>query len=227
MITKTYINNDMTVLKNFLEQLVPEYFASVEYDADRTVTVKDSDGNTIFKIAKHKNGTSLDGYDVTAYNHLGTGAQAVYWYGTSNYGHMYYGYKAANGALIPINPSNTSTVEISRSILITKNQNGETVFVYSYSTSSQSVGDIHLTDVCAVTWNDASPLTRFAFSTNTKNQTLFVPFPTVADSGEISYTPNAGYFAAGQNYSMGMGSIIMDGYVYLTNGYWAIKDEAV
>ncbi len=52
-ITQTYLNVSISELKTFLETLVPDYFASVEYtDNNNTgITCKDSDSNTIFTVA--------------------------------------------------------------------------------------------------------------------------------------------------------------------------------
>ena len=55
-------------------------------------------------------------------------------------------------------------------------------------------------------------------------QTLLCPFCTNANLGEPSYTPNAFWIPFGQYYSMGYGTLAMNGVTYLTNGYWCIKD---
>jgi hypothetical protein len=77
----------------------------------------------------------------------------------------------------------------------------------------------------AIAYNDVDPLSANSFSPNTKNQTVIAPFATNNDGSKASFTPNAGMILFGQYYSSGYGSLNMGGTTWLTNGYWAIKDE--
>jgi hypothetical protein len=77
-------------------------------------------------------------------------------------------------------------------------------------------------------WTDASPLRTFgkAFPA-TRNQSVLVPFFTNSQVGQISYTPFAGRFIAGNNssfiYDFRMHLIEFNDTQYLTNGVWAIE----
>lgn len=77
-------------------------------------------------------------------------------------------------------------------------------------------------------WTDASPIPTFgkAFPA-TRNQSVLVPFFTNSQVGQISYTPFAGRFIAGNNssfiYDFRMHLIEFNDKQYLTNGVWAIE----
>lgn len=221
-ITSTYINNDMTVLTTFLQQMVPEYFASVAYsEASNAITIKDADDNIIFVIRYL---SYPIGYELTAYCKNGGSFTSTCATSTSaKVGNIQRAYLCNNGALIGITHGGGAAYG---AILIAKTNNNETAFVFTYATSG-NWGNLtsFSKSACAVAFSDDEPIPSFSFYSNNRSQTLLVPFFTNPEIGKVSWTPNAGFLEAGQYYSMGYGTLTLDGVNYLTNGYWAIKDE--
>ena len=110
--------------------------------------------------------------------------------------------------------------------IITKNQKGKIAVIVS---SDDKPKDVTLTtDVHAVAFGDNTGAVKTrTFSASSQNQTQFVPFTTYANQNEISYTPNAYFMPVGEYYDLNGGKFRSGNYVYVTNGYWAIKDAPI
>ena len=219
-ITQTYLNLSIAELKTFLETLVPDYFASVEYTDDTStgITCKDSDGNTIFTVAYSSN----SGWTYTAYadgeNYVSKKESAM---------KPTYGYTCANGAMIVCSNNGISTAsDIRGSVIIFKTNNNKTGFVIG---GGSNYGNIFSGfNTCA--WGDITPLIssasgyKFGEGVTNQTQTLMFPFVTRCALGEHSYFPNAFFIPVAQTRTV-FGELVADGISYVTNGYWAIKDE--
>ena len=217
-ITQTYLNVSISELKTFLGTLVPDYFASVEYtDNNNTgITCKDSDSNTIFTVAVD-NGN----WTYTAYADSENCVSK-----TSSYAKPVYGYVCNNGAMIvcAVNAISDAT-GIRGSVVISKTNNDKTGFVIAAG-SSASVLDLYSNFVTGV-WGDVIPLTssyNYGLGVTNQNQTQMVPFVTHCALGEKSYFPNAFFIPVAQTRTV-FGELVADGVSYVTNSYWAIKDE--
>ncbi len=217
-ITQTYLNLSIAELKTFLETLVPDYFASVEYtDNNNTgITCKDSDGNTIFTVAVDNGSWTYTAY-ADSQNYVSK---------TSSYAKPVYGYVCNNGAMIvcAVNAISDAT-GIRGSVVISKTNNNKTGFIISGG-SSGSASDLYSSFVTGV-WGDVIPLTSsYSYGSGVTNQTQtqMVPFVTHCALGEKSYFPNAFFIPVAQTRTV-FGELVADGVSYVTNGYWAIKDE--
>lgn len=217
-ITQTYLNLSIAELKTFLGTLVPDYFASVEYtDNNNTgITCKDSDSNTIFTVAVD-NGN----WTYTAYADSENCVSK-----TSSYAKPVYGYVCNNGAMIvcAVNAISDAT-GIRGSVVISKTNNNKTGFIISGG-SSGSASDSYNNFVTGV-WGDVTPLTsNYSYGSGVTNQTQtqMFPFVTHCALGEKSYFPNAFFIPVAQTRTV-FGELVADGVSYVTNGYWAIKDE--
>ena len=184
-ITQTYLNVSISELKTFLETLVPDYFASVEYtDNNNTgITCKDSDGNTIFTVAVDNGSWTYTAY-ADSENYVSK---------TSSYAKPVYGYVCNNGAMIvgAVNAISDAT-GIRGSVVISKTNNNKTGFIISGALSS-SVSDLYNNFVTGV-WGDVTPLTsNYSYGSGVTNQTQtqMFPFVTHCALGEKSYFPNA------------------------------------
>lgn len=201
-ITKDYLNtSDLNTLATWMRtNLVPDYFAAVTVESG-VITCTDADGNTL--LTKGSN-------SLTAYKSASASA------GISPHAGMQTvteAYNCANGALLVFS-NGTYTAHV----LITKTNNGATAIVFSQPTIPGFTNGIS-----SVAWGDILPNNAYAFTALTANQTQLVPFCTDAALGTVSYTPNAFYIPVGQYRAFGV--MTLDGVNYLTNGYWAIKDE--
>ena len=217
-ITQTYLNLSIAELKTFLETLVPNYFASVEYtDNNNTgITCKDSNGNTIFTVAVD-NGS----WTYTAYADSENCVSK-----TSNYAKPIYGYVCNNGAMI-LGAGNaiSDATGIRGSVVISKTNNNKTGFIISGASSASTI-DLYSNFVTGA-WGDVTPLTsNYSYSSGVTNhtQTQMFPFVTHCALGEKSYFPNAFFIPVAQTRTV-FGELVADGISYVTNGYWAIKDE--
>ena len=154
-------------------------------------------------------------------------------------------YTCRNGAVIVIKTKDDYATEDSNNdvlaILITKdNRNVTTVVASGRSWAQQGDGAgsvftaIHDTDfrsnlLCYAEDNTA-PLERFSFIADMTTQSQLVPFTTCPEYGVLSYTPNAFYIprlvgSPSSRYDTWFEANV-NGYRYLTNGYWAIRDDA-
>lgn len=217
-ITQTYLNVSISELKTFLGTLVPKYFASVEYtDNNNTgITCKDSDSNTIFTVAVDNGSWTYTAY-ADSENYVSK---------TSSYAKPVYGYVCNNGAMIvcAVNAISDAT-GIRGSVVISKTNNNKTGFVIAAG-SSASVLDLYSSFVTGV-WGDVTPLTSsYSYGSGVTNQTQtqMFPFVTHCALGEKSYFPNTFFIPVAQTRTV-FGELVADGVSYVTNGYWAIKDE--
>lgn len=217
-ITQTYLNSSIAELKLFLGTLVPKYFASVVYtdDTNVSVTCKDSDGNTIFTVAVDNGNWTYTAY-ADSQNFVSK---------TSSYAKPVYGYVCNNGAMIVCaNNAISDATGIRGSVVISKTNNNKTGFIISGALSS-SVSDLY-NNVATGVWGDVTPLTsNYSYSSGVTNQTQtqMLPFVTHCALGEKSYFPSAFFIPVAQTRAV-FGELVADGVSYVTNGYWAIKDE--
>ena len=150
-------------------------------------------------------------------------------------------FSCSNGVMLTCHSSDTWTTGYTAYMLITKNNHDDITFVCTpIPDNLATTGRGCVTSFIPLAWTDdgtiCSPaLNKWNFMSfqikedvpGLHNQSALVPFPTYAKPGVISYTPNAGFFLISPSYTVGEGVIQYDGHNYLTNGYWAIKDEAV
>lgn len=108
------------------------------------------------------------------------------------------------------------------SVLISKTNNGRLACVFSTGSSATT---ILYTNVQHVAIGDGTTIaTTTTFAPEAGQQACLVPFATNANIGDTSYTPNAFYISVSPNYTMGIGKFLMGADMYISNGYWAIRD---
>lgn len=204
------------------ENAVPNIFKSVTY-ADSVLTATDADDNVVFEL----NG--------------GTGA------GSSGF---FRAYRAANNSigfalnLFPVTTMidiigcdngfifeahvrNSTGAERLFACLISKTNNNEPAIVFpSTPPSTSSSPQQYTTALNHVAFGDSATMsTTTTFAPEAAQQTVLTPFATNADTGDVSYAPNAYYMPMHSNYPSGLGKFYLGMDHYITNGYWAIKDN--
>ena len=220
-ITMTDINGSIPALKSALETLVPDFFASIEYDdAENPAAVicKDADGNTIFKAGK-ASGSNLFSYAAyknaeTAQETSASGASPKYMYKVGG-----------NGAVLETTGSSF--------VIIAKTNIGTTGFALpdTMTTVSSSRKAANYHTAC---WGDDPALTDgLVFGTtsdataNNGNHTLFVPVPLHGTYEQNIFLPKAFFMPMTQS---GMRGVVQelstDSGTYLTNGYVALLDDS-
>lgn len=201
-VTTTYINGDITKLKNVLESL--NFFDSVTYDDNSnptTVTVKDSNNHTLAVFST---------YGVTAYASASVSKETS-WAGYI----MSYAYSCPNGVIIKL----THYQGYYAYIMVTKASNGAVAFVAS--TSNMDFITAQKTFTC-VAWGDGDQLDTISnVSTFSNQQTILVTFPTNSASNN---TPNAFFTMFGSYYTMQYLKFTLGVQNYFTVGCWVIRD---
>lgn len=203
---------DRAALATWLqENAVPSFFGSVTYENNETQCYDDN-GNLLLKIssvggiyAYRAEGNSINFVP----DHEGLGQYPIDLISCDNGIIMEGGYWTTDTGKIPM--------------LIAKTNNGVTAIIFSYQYDSKTVA--YYKTIKHVAFGDSETLaTNTTFTPESGQQTTLVPFSTNAKIGSISYTPDAFYMPISQNYNSGIGKFIMGGSIWITNGYWAIRD---
>ena len=216
-IIKDYLNtNNMNTLADWMTQhLVPTYFGSVVAASSTTLNCYDSDDNTVLNI---NIGANQYSDIITAYASETVSTSLSNGEGISK---ITYAATCSRGCLLTFSSGSNGRMEV----LITKSNNNITTVVFSKGITTNN-GQLY--GMYCVAWGDINPISSLSVTPiTTAQQTQIVPFLSNAPYGTISYTPDAFYIPVGQYYGMGIGQLTLNGNIYLTNGYWAIKDGAV
>lgn len=221
-ITRAQVANISEIAAWMQENAVPNIFKSVAY-ADGVLTATDADDNTVLEI----NG--------------GTGAGNSAFFRAYRASGNYIGYRLN---MIP-NPG-TPTIEIIGcdngfmfscgvvsstgygrffSALFTKTNNDKVAVIFSAENQNTAIAAL-TESLNHVAFGDSATIsTTTTFTPESAQQTVLTPFATNADVGDVSYTPNAYYMPMHSNYTSGVGKFYLGMDHYITNGYWAIKDN--
>lgn len=210
--TNIYSTDHSLLLAYLQEHAVPDYFDKVEADAETATTISCYVGDTVLlQFALNSSGGTL------CYINTATGLQKTI-PPTSNTLTIVYAHKSANG--LAFTWGLAATVESLPSLIITKDSDENTAIVAAGKTGNISS---LIQSVAAVTANDMAILAQGLSTRLTAAVTTVVPFVCGCGAGECRYTPNVVYFPTAQYTDPG--EIIVNGSRYLSNGYWALKDE--
>lgn len=200
---------------------VPNIFKAVTYD-NGVLTATDADDNTVLEI-NGGNGSASSGY-FRAYraanNYLGF---ALNLFPVTTQISII---GCDNGFIFEANVRNSSGSERLFAVLVAKTNNDEPAIIFpSTPPTTTSSPQQRTTGLHHVAFGDsATEATTTTFTPEAGRQNCLVPFATNANIGDTSYTPYAYYIAMGTNYAMGFGKFEMGDSVYISNGYWAIRE---
>ena len=191
---------------SWLNANATEYFASYTMDGN-TMIAKDAQNNVMLE---------WDGSNVKIYK-----SATVFDTKTADTASAgTYTIAKCNGGIMVIAGSESSH---EMSLILTKTNNDVTAVIVGSGTSNRK--NALTNSICAAAWGDAEDATKTRwFDTSAENQTQFVSFTTYAKPDTTSYTPKAFYLPDGQYYDLEYGKFIVNGKLYITNGYWAIED---
>ena len=244
--TETQINNDWTKLGTVLNTLVTNNIVgAVDVDTSGSqpvITIYKEAAKTteIFKITMTASydkvftfkATCADGtyLDSTEYKYNSVSSDNIIGYRFS------YGYSGENGVFITIEATVGNGVwGVACGLIITKNQNGDPVFIWTNNTQNCSTKAAIETQLLAnmnteyiVASTDKAPLTTLSRTAPaSRAQTVLSPFFSCPETGAASYTPYAGRILAGGLSSLvtnpRLTEITFDSGTWITNGYWALK----
>lgn len=216
-IVRTDINGDIAAMKAALETLVPDFFATVEYDDTTTPTAincKDADDNTLFIV-----NTANSGWTFSFYK---DGSTVVSSQGTTSTAAPVYCYKVGSASAVIQHPNGQFSI-------ISKTNTGgvgfaiPTQFSYTANKGEYRVG-------C---WGDDTLITtNLLFTSSTSgaemvgNQCQLVEIPMHGTYDQPIYLQSAYYMPMAQSGMRGVvQEITGERGTYLTNGYVALLDN--
>ena len=196
MITKTYINGDLTALKTVLEST--ELFDSVTLDDDNTptaITCKDAAENTL-GVIKNTEITVYASENDSVTRSYGSNFNAIYAYSYKD--NVIIKYSAGSSyAYVMISNTNKNTV----------------AFAFSYSAAAESVC---MSQSYCIAWGDSAPLAYVNYSMKASTmQTGLMVLPT---NSADTHTVNAFFMPYG-DYSSNEREFTMNEKTYFTNSY--------
>ena len=201
---------------------VPSIFKSVTY-SDSVLTATDAEDNTVLTI--HAGTASVNQGYFRAYraesNYLGfalssfpttRGASTIQIIGCDN------GFII--GCTIAIGYG-----DVNFAALFAKTSKDKPAIIFPSSPNDFSPQQ-YTTALNHVAFGDSATIaTTTTFTPESAQQTVLTPFATNAEVGDVSYAPNAYYMPMHSNYASGFGKFYLGMDHYITNGYWAIKDN--
>jgi hypothetical protein len=206
--------------------LVPTYFASATYNSSDGSLFKDSDGNVLLRESNRNSANSA------WYIYKSTSSYVYLDYDSTQQDQTYVTkiISCDGGVLIHMTGSNRSTP--SGGLIITRGNDGKTVIIgnTNYNARGNTGGTTQVyryTKVNMFKWGDVtSSNVQLTFTAQRTNQTQLVPFTTYCNAQTTSYTPDAFWMPFGEFYEVNTGKFLgPDGVEYVTNGYWAIRDQ--
>lgn len=235
MATRTYINGDPHLLKQFLEE--SGYFDSVTIEENVTynsidylnlITCEASGGVTlrIGNMNTHTTGNYTDTYVIDYANENSIHED---WYGYKRQNLSsdavrtalcpVYGYQCSGGFTLIMNAAR---------MIVTKNNHYE--IVVALTTNDMNKGgnasyniETAAKQITAYASSDVLPVVRHNTNTTIGTQTSLSPICTSADYGQTSYTTTAFWMDYKQHDAVGW--FMYDGKRYFSDGYFAILDE--
>lgn len=211
-ITRANLANRAALAEWLQANAVPKYFASVTY-TDSKIQGFDEDGNKILEI-----GSTGGIYAYSSANSYQSWTSDFSLIGASTINLI-----ACDNGILFENTYTGSGYTGKIMVAITKTNNGKTAFIFSGNSSSAVRG--YYTELRHVAWGDNDTVTSTTtFTPENGMQTVLVPFVTNADIESVSYTPDAFWISMNFNYNMGIGKFRMGGDMFISNGYWAVRD---
>lgn len=109
-------------------------------------------------------------------------------------------------------------------LMCAKTNNGKVAVVFASGDTSSRTTVLRSSIQHIARGDNPSLETTTSFSPESAAQTVLTPFATNANIGDVSYTPDAFYMPMHSAYSAGLGKFSLGSDIFITNGYWAIRD---
>ena len=213
--------SDVAALANWMmSNAVPNIFKSVTYESS-VLTATDDNDNVVLEI-KGGDGSASSGFFRTyrgENNYLGFNLNLF------PVTTVFDIIGCDNGFMFEAHVRNASGSERLFACLIAKTQTGKVAIVYPATPPTTTSSPQHYTTgLNHVAFGDSPSMsTVTTFSPESGSQTGLMSFITNAELNTASYTPKAFYVPAHNGYGTGMGTFILNGEEFITNGYWAIS----
>lgn len=196
---------------------VPNIFASVSMRGDgSTVQALDDDGNVVFLM---QSGQFVAYVNDNVQKTYSNGYQLITSSGDDKWSDII---GCDNGFILE-----AKTGVDKRYLLVlmcAKTNNGKVAVVYASGDTSSRTTVLRSSIHHIARGDNPSLETTTSFSSESAAQTVLTPFATNANIGDVSYTPDAFYMPMHSAYSAGLGKFSLGSDIFITNGYWAIRD---
>lgn len=197
---------------------VPNIFASVSMRGDgSTVQALDDDGNVVFLMQSGQFVAYVN--DNVQKTYSNGGYQLITSSGDDKWSDII---GCDNGFILE-----AKTGVDKRYLLVlmcAKTNNGKVAVVYASGDTSSRTTVLRSSIHHIARGDNPSLETTTSFSSESAAQTVLTPFATNANIGDVSYTPDAFYMPMHSAYSAGLGKFSLGSDIFITNGYWAIRD---
>lgn len=225
MAIKRMRTKDFATFAAFVQEtLVPNIFKTVTYDSETGIlTCTDDDDNTALAIKGGSTATSGQ-YYFRAYR---TAAGGYFYQNFNTFpnasGNGLDVIACYNGLICTAGTTDTSGYGRTFCFMIAKTNNGKPAIIFGNQVANVEAACKE--NIAHIALGDSPTMaTTTTFTPESGNQTVITPFITNADVGGKSYTPSAGYMPAHSNYGSGLNKFLLGADMYITNGYWCIKD---
>ena len=109
-------------------------------------------------------------------------------------------------------------------LMCAKTNNGKVAVVFASGDTSSRTTVLRSSIHHIARGDNPSLETTTSFPSESAAQTVLTPFATNANICDVSYTPDAFYMPMHSAYSAGLGKFSLGSDIFITNGYWAIRD---
>ena len=218
IVTQDFVDDKSAVRSYLRTLLVPTYFAS--YTTDSSLDhYKDSDGHTLFSVDVNTGGTTKP----TVFR--AWKSSSVYY--ATDYTANTSGQTSSVSKVISCD-GGVLIVGDGIGVIITRtNNNGICIILRDNYNNSTTGQQYKYQGVRCYSWGDITSTDKpLTFTAQSFSQTQLIPFCTYCQYGTTNYTPDAFWMIFGEFYSVTAGKFVgPDGYDYITNGYWAVRDH--
>ena len=200
------------------ENAVPNVFKSVTSDGSQNITATDDEDNVCLYI-KYGYGGYFRAYSGES-SYAGVGMQYVVARSTAS---DVIG--CDNGFMLSGVVEDSSYNHKNFAFLCAKTNNGKPAIIFQ-SDLSRTGANVYTQTIHHIAFGDTTSTTLFTtttFNPESGAQTGLMSFHTNANPGIASYTPKAFYLPTHSGYGTGVGTFILNGEEFITNGYWAIS----
>ena len=218
-ITTAYLS-ELSELATWLSENATSFFSRVETEGTNTWSAWDNEGNKVLQFStSFVKAFRLDG---SAGVSTGGNITSIGYYGTNIIA-------CDNGIIIDTSGYNSdgSGQRVTFGILITKTNNGKVAIIFSSGERAmRSTNYLYLNLRHVAIGDTTATSTTTTFTPESALQSVLIPFITNAKFGDVSYTPDAFYMPVHSAYGVGISKFVLGGDIFITNGYWAVRDSA-
>lgn len=201
-------------LASWLSENATALFGSVTYTSNNVIAT-DKDGNTAFALMYN------DNYPlIRAYRSASSYIDSEYIVGAFN--STFNLIMCDNGIIIDFGYYFNGNCK--GAILIAKTNNDKLAIIFSRGGSGVTTDYVYKQLKHVALGDNTTLASTTTFTPESAAQTVLTPFATNANIGDVSYTPDAFYMPMHSAYSAGIGKFSLGSDIYITNGYWCIRD---